>query len=172
MRAVYLTGPTIYLRALQADDKDVAMAWHQSPFPIDATRAEQILNEVHSDPWDSREWLLAIARLADDAVVGSVRIYFWRDEASVRVHTAPWVTDADAVQAEALRLVLPWLRDERERLLIELNLPADQPATLAAAEEAGFTARARLREYFARPGHRVDLVVYQWVHPIVEAAHA
>lgn len=172
MRAVYLTGETLYLRALQSSDKEIAAAWHQSPFPIGADRAEEILKEAHGDPEEARRWLLAIARVADDEVVGSVLIVFWRHEANVTFHFAPSVAEPDPLHAEALRLVVAWLRDDHEELLIETYIPADMPATLAAAEEVGMTPRARLRECIARPGHRVDLIFAQWVHPMVEEANA
>jgi hypothetical protein len=41
------------------------------------------------------------------------------------------------------------------------HIAADETETVAAAEALGMTASVRLREHIARPGHRVDLLLYQ-----------
>jgi len=40
MRAVYLTGEHLYIRAMVAADMERATAWFDSPFPVNAVRAE------------------------------------------------------------------------------------------------------------------------------------
>ena len=69
MQAVYLTGPTVYLRAMVEDDKHHAAAWFDSRFPVNAARAEAFLKEkLQGDPWDAPWHLLAIVRRSDEAV--------------------------------------------------------------------------------------------------------
>lgn len=173
MQAVYLTGPTVYLRAMVEDDKHHAAAWFDNPFPVNAARAEAFLKEkLQGDPWDARWHLLAIVRRSDDTVVGSCRIRFEKLAAHLRFGMAPWLDDADLLRAEALGLVVPWLRDEHEVLVITLEIAADEQQTLAAAESVGMRPVVRLREAVARPGHRVDLLTYQAVAPDVEVEHA
>ena len=83
----------------------------------------------------------------------------------LRLHLAPWLDDADAWRAEALGLVVPWLRDEGEMMVISVAIDADQPRTLAAATALGMVETARLRERVARPGGRVDEFRYQALNP-------
>jgi hypothetical protein len=57
-----------------------------------------------------------------------------------------------------------------------LEIPSDQNVTIAAARELGMPLAVRLREHIARPGHRVDLLLYQapgpvWTYP-EEVNHA
>jgi hypothetical protein len=150
MRVPYLTGETIYLRALVAGDKETAAAWYPGPFPINAARAEDWLKEAHTDFWSANKPRhLIIARTEDDATVGSV------------ASLAPWRDDADALRAAALRIVVPWARDDLELMVLTVPIAADETATLAAAEALGMERAARLRDYVARPGGRVDRFLYQ-----------
>lgn len=160
MRAIYLTGKLVYLRALTKDDAKQAASWFPEPFPIDPARAESYLKEIHSDPW-GRKRRLVIARTADDTVVGSVSLWANRVHASVSFVFSPTVGDADELRADAVRLLVAWLRDEAEHVAVDVNIPADQPLSIATAEELGLVASVRLREFVARGGHRVDLIKYQ-----------
>ncbi|HET9014310.1 MAG TPA: GNAT family protein, partial [Thermomicrobiaceae bacterium] len=146
-------------------------AWFDSPFPINASRAAEFLREEHREPW-SRRRTLAMVRAEGDEVVGGVRIRVDGRSALVGFHLAPWAADADAVRAEALGLLVPWLRGELECLVVTAEIPADEPATLRAAEAAGMRCRVRLREHVARAGHRVDLLIHQTVDPTLEDADA
>ncbi len=161
MRVVYLTGERVYLRPLVAEDKDGAAAWFPGPYPVNATRAEAWLAEEQADAWDRRTRHYAIARVADDAVVGGVMLQTDRRTGMLGFHMAPWLPDADDLRAEALRLLIRWVRDDLELMAVAAQVAADEPATIAAAEALGMTANVRLREHIARPGHRVDLLLYQ-----------
>ena len=172
MRAVYLSGPTVYLRALTEDDARSAVAWFDSPFPINASRAADYLRKEHRNPWTRQHRHLAIVRLADDEVVAGVRLTINLRSAQLHFHLPPWVADADGVQAEALGLLVPWLRGEMECLAVSTEVPADQTTTITAAEVAGMQANARLREHVARPGRRVDLLIFQATDPALEARDA
>jgi len=103
---------------------------------------------------------VAILR-ADDAIVGGVTLETDYRKATLKLHIAPWLPDADALRAAALRLVHPWIRDDLELMAFVLHIPADQPETIAAAEALGMELGVRFREGIARPGHRVDELIYQ-----------
>lgn len=163
MRAIYLTGETVYLRALVAADKETAGAWFPGPFPVNAARAEEWLKEAHTDLWGGnkpRRYL--IARVADDTTVGGVTLAqqgYRRGYLTFAM--APWRDDADTLRAEALRLIVTWVRDDLELMTLTVPIAADEAATLAAAEALGMQSNARLRAFIARPGGRVDRILYQ-----------
>ncbi|HEY8598554.1 MAG TPA: GNAT family protein [Thermomicrobiales bacterium] len=163
MRAIYLTGETVYLRAMLASDKENAAAWYASPFPINATRAEEWLKEAHTDIWGNnkpRHYL--IARVTDDEAVGSATLTSRGSRRGMLTFAmAPWRDDADLLRAEALRLIVPWVRDDLELMHLMLTVAADETATVAAAEDLGLQRAARLRGFVARPTGRVDRVLYE-----------
>lgn len=184
MRVSYLTGRVIALRPLVMDDKKVASAWHPSPYPIDASKAEEWLKESHKSIWP-RETHYALVRLAgaatpeagDDEIVGSLKVWADPRHATVTLHVAPWVEDAGAVRADAIRTVVPWLHDEREILVTTLVLAGDDAEGIAAAGEAGMEETVRLRQHIARPGGRTDKLYFQkvnrsWRFDDAEAADA
>ncbi|HEX3723856.1 MAG TPA: GNAT family protein [Nitrolancea sp.] len=175
MQAIYLMGTNVYLRAMIASDKDCGIAWFNTRlplagfgnlFPIDATRASEQLKSENRGIWPSGYHRYAIVRNAGDAVVGGlVEESGHPVVVRIGIHMAPALPDADSLRAEALSLVVPWLRDEREFRLIQIYLPADECETIAAAEAVGMSPVARLRRHVARPGTRTDLVMYEAVNP-------
>lgn len=171
MRVSYLTGQRVALRPLVLDDKAVASSWHPSPYPIDASKAEEWLKESHKSIWP-RDTHYALVRLVgattpdagDDEIVGSVKIWADPRHARVTLYVAPWVADAGAVRADAIGVVIRWLHDEREILVTTLVLAGDDAEGIAAAEAAGMEQTARLRQHFARPGGRTDKLYFQKVN--------
>lgn len=168
MQVSYLTGQHVALRPLVPEDKAVATAWHPSLYPIDAARAETWLKENHKDIWPRRVYYALVraagagtAETADDEVVGSVRINWNVQQAGARFTMAPWLADADALRADAIGVVVPWLLEEREMLVVTVMLASDETESIAAAEAAGMVEMARLREHVARSGQRVDLLYFQ-----------
>lgn len=161
MRIVYLTGERVYLRPIVLADKDRAAAWHPGPFPLSAARAESILKAEG----EGAARRLVLVRREDDEVMGSVKVtsHDGFRRCWVEFHMSPSITDADAdaLRAEALRLIMSWLRDRVEVMAVAVELAGDQTETIAAAEDLGMVPAARLREFFARPGGRVDQLVYQ-----------
>lgn len=156
-------------------DKERGAAWLDETFPVNTARAEAALKEEHEGPW----WLrgarrLAIALVDGDAVVGSARVRSNDRSRTCRLSftMAPWRGDADALRAEALAILVHWLRDESEVMVVTVELPADEPATIAAAEALGMVRTARLREWFGRPGRRADCLVYQALNPRWEVRDA
>jgi RimJ/RimL family protein N-acetyltransferase len=173
IRPIFLTGARVALRPLLANDKEHAAAWFDSPFPIDATRAQAFLKEAHQGGWPPPPQHLAIVRAEGDEIIGGATTRGWNGRTVwLAPRMAPWVAEADDLRAEAVRLLVPWLRDEREYMVVRLAVEADQPATLAAAEALGMVRGARLRERLARPGGRVDLFYYEALNPRWEVRDA
>ncbi len=173
MQVVYLTGERIYLRAPVEEDAEHAVAWFDSPFPINGSRAKTFFEEQPSFWWDADAFQLIMARTENDQLVGGVSLESsdWRT-GSIRFHMAPALDDADALRSEALRLVIPWLSEEHEFMVARVHLAADESATIAAAEELGMQPSVRLREWFARGGTRVDAIVYEALNPRWEVRDA
>ncbi|CAN5184562.1 hypothetical protein BH23CHL1_BH23CHL1_16280 [soil metagenome] len=173
MRAIFLTGERVYLRGMVEDDKSSAIAWHDTVFPVNAAFAEEQLKEQHKEMWDVPNRQLAIVQVEDDVVVGGAGIDFGGDRrAEIRIHIAPWLANSDDIQAEALRLLVPWLLDEHNMRRVDVRLAADQSVTAAAVHELGMFEGVRLREFFRKPGGRVDGVIYQILNPSEEHRHA
>jgi RimJ/RimL family protein N-acetyltransferase len=175
LRPDFLRGSSVYLRAMVEADRECGAAWLDGTFPVNAARADAALKEEHEGPWWARSARrLAIALTEGDDVVGSARVRSDDRNRTCRVSfvMAPWRDDADALRAEALALLVRWLRDESEAMVVTVELPADEAATIAAAEALGMERSARLREWFGRPGRRVDCLVYQALNPRWEVRDA
>ncbi|RIK44176.1 MAG: hypothetical protein DCC58_08635 [Chloroflexi bacterium] len=164
LRATFLSGDTVYLRALVLEDKEHAIAWHPGPFPVNAAKAEEVLRDEHKS-LSPRVQHLAIVRTHGDEIVGGARI--WSDErwTDLNVTMAPALPDADELQAAALRLLIPWLRDEVEMMVTATSIASDQPVSIAAAEQLGMERTATLRQWLARPGGRIDQYRYEALNP-------
>jgi hypothetical protein len=165
LQAIYLTGERIYLRAMQLSDKDYAAAWFSSLYPINATRAEAFLKDELKDPY-SRTQHLAVILKETDEIAGGLTSRTNGRKAVLSFTAAPWAADADRLRADTLRLAIPWMRDEASMLSVIIAMPADETASIAVADELGMRLAVRLREHLARPGHRVDLLLYQVLGPI------
>ena len=176
MRSPYLSTERLTLRAMVAADAAVATGWFPAPFPVSAEQAGRWLVDVHrSSPWDDPAtlWLAIVRHGSDgvgtsDCVIGGVRLLHPRARTSdLSVHPAPHLTfeESDALQAEVVRLVVPWVRDELEAMVLTLSIGSDQPDSIAAAEGLGMIRAARLREHLARSGKRADLLWYQALNP-------
>ena len=166
MLATYLTGERVALRAVQLSDKDHAVAWFEGAFPVNSERAETYLKDELEGLTD-RKVLLVIVRVGadEDEIVGGVRVQLHGRHSDVHVHMAPALADADELCGDAVRLLIPWLRDEGEHIAVTLGVAADQTHTIVAAESVGMERTARLREWHFRGGGRVDGLVYQAIHP-------
>lgn len=172
LRAIFLTGEAVYLRAHVMDDKDHAAAWLDTPYPVNSLRAEEVLKERHQAFWpDSRYY--AICRRETNEIAGGVTISIRGRTADIDMHTAKWLTDGDEIRAEALALVVPWMSVEWDMITVNAHIPADQAATINAARELGMVHAGTFREVFLRPGgDRADLLVYQKLNPKGEFPNA
>jgi RimJ/RimL family protein N-acetyltransferase len=175
LRAVYLTGERIYLRAPTRADVDAAVAWLETPFPVNQPAAEEHLKAEESNPYVPRERHYVIVRRQDDRIVGGVTERVHRALAyELRFHLAPWLdaSEADVLRGEALSLLVPWIIGERDAMALAFETAADQPATIAAANALGMRQGARLRRFVARPEGRVDLLIFEALNPDWEGRHA
>ncbi len=179
MRPPYLTGDRVYLRPMLPGDAEHATAWFESPFPINSTRAAEVLKEVHTRAWGEADPLhLAVVRLAGETIVGGTRVSGHSGRhGRVRIHAAPWLPadEAGVLRAEILGLVVPWLRDELELMTVTVDVAADETASLAAATSLGMVLGVRLREHVLRAEGRVDLIQFQALKPdlrVPEGANA
>lgn len=165
LRAIYLTGERIYLRAYVEEDKDQAMAWMDTPFPINPLQAEEKLKSWHKEFWPMTRHM-AICLREDDSVVGGASIFLFIRNADLGIRIAPWREDADSLHGEALGIIVPWMSEEWDMVAVTAKVPADRPESIAAAEALGMENTGRFREFFARPsGERVDQLIYQKLNP-------
>ena len=169
MKPPFLTGEHVYIRAMLATDKDCASAWFDSVFPVNAERAEDFLRENVQDRWgEAKRERYVIARSSNDEVIGGIitdTLDYRTTTLTFRMapHLSP--SDADEFKASALRLVVPWLRDEYEYMAQSIPIAADESACLAAADELDLVLGVQFRGYLARSGQRVDLLLYQALNP-------
>jgi len=164
MLATYLTGDRVALRAMQIADKDHAVAWFEEDFPVDADRAEKYLRD-ELDELTHRKLMLTIVRVDGEEIVGGVRLQLHPRHSDVFVHMAPALDDADELRGEALKLLVPWLRDEGQHIAVTVTIAGDQQHSIVAAESLGMEQTARLRAWYHRGGGRVDGLIYQAIHP-------
>jgi RimJ/RimL family protein N-acetyltransferase len=172
----FLVGETIYLRPLELEDAARAGAWRASPFPITRERAEQLIKEdVPDDPlWEKpRAQTLLALRRTDDVAVGSARYVVWGTwpaaEVRLLVDRAFGPAVAPAIQAEVLRLLVPYLLRERDLTTVWVYLDAGEPEALAATGYAlnaeGLHEVVRFRDARWRDGTRCDRLIYETFHP-------
>ncbi len=140
----FLVGETIYLRGLEVSDARRASAWRSSPFPIAAERAEAMLKKELPAAAERRTTSLVACRIDGDEPVGATTVETadWRT-GWVKLHADPALGRAAAdVKAEIVRLVVPWLSDERHMMVVHVSVDADQGPVVAAAEAVGMRRRS------------------------------
>jgi RimJ/RimL family protein N-acetyltransferase len=163
----FLTGPELYLRGIDRDDAKVMNAWHPSPYPLPSDLAVEQLEESISKDAVEGTFRYVACRRADDAPVGSVEFYS-EDQRScwTTVYANPLLADADAIQAEIVRIFVPWMLHEREMMVIWLEAPEDDKGVASAAAELGMAIAYRYREAVLRNGAREDRICYEALHPV------
>jgi RimJ/RimL family protein N-acetyltransferase len=70
------------------------------------------------------------------------------------------------LQAEMLRLVVPWLSTERKRPVVRVMTDVDMQPVVSAAEELGMYPAAQLRNGAWRQGKLRDAVFYELLNPV------
>jgi RimJ/RimL family protein N-acetyltransferase len=165
----FLIGDDIFLRGPRIDDAKRSAALRPSPFPVATERAEKELREALPKALDKRILPLVVCRRGDGEPVGSTALDLGEDwpSALFRVHAAPWLAASaqDELVANVLRLVVPWLSEERGTVSVAADLDGGMRATLAAAAEVGMREAYRLRGGFWRDGARRDWTCWQKLHP-------
>ena len=164
----YLIGDTIYLRGAELGDAKWATAWRPRPFPIAAKEAEKQLKKDVPAEDQKRVALLIACRRDDGRPVGSARINDSDPTAtSISLHADPTLGAAGAlVQAEMLRLLVPWLSGERYQPVVVLATVAGLEPVRAAAESLGMRLAVRLRDGIWRDGRHHDMVFYECLNPV------
>jgi RimJ/RimL family protein N-acetyltransferase len=163
----YLVGETIYLRGLEADDAKSAMSWRPSPFPVSAKTLEEQLKKDAADEQGRQEYRLIACRRGDDRPVGSAHFGFaYPPRADVRLTSDRALgMDGARVQAEMLRLLVPWLSAEQHVPALYLRTDADLEPVATAAEAVGMRLAVRLRDGVWRDGRHRDRVIYEYLDP-------
>ncbi len=166
--ATYLSGTRVSIRALDTEDAQHAGVWYPAQFGTNASRGEAILKAEHESA--GRERRLGVVLTESGQLVGGLKLHLKGMHADAGVTISPMRTDADDLRADVLRVVIPWLRDEAEYTTITIEVAADWPLMIAAAEELGMARVVRLRQWLTRPGGRVDMYYYQALNPFWEKA--
>lgn len=175
MKPPFLTGERVYIRAMVEDDKNHAVAWFDSEFPVNAVRAEKFMRDQIKETWAARRKYFVIVRTDSDNIIGGIKMKSWdMRSADLTIRMAPHLSQdaADGYKADALRLFVPWIRDEHEYMAQTIEIAADENQCIAAAEELDLYFGARFRGYLRRPGERIDLLVYQALNPSWVAGNA
>lgn len=169
MVAPYLFGPRIGLRAPSIDDADFITAWDDAPLPRTPDLGREMLRRTEQTPWGNAEHVrLMIIDLASRSVVGSVMIERQHDRiGKVRIASAPLLSAdrRDLVGGDTLELLVPWMRDELDLMVLVLEIASDREAVISRAQGLGLAEVARLREHIQRPHGRVDLLALELVNP-------
>ena len=179
MRSAYLTSDHLSLRPMLPEDARTAMTWFPGAFPVSPEQAGAWLETAHrSSPWghNPEVRLVAVqpgfdsdAEASDqELIVAGVHLTDPRGRTSwLRIAPAASLSSErqDAIQAAIIDLIVPWARDELELMVLRVQVAADQPITRAACERQGMMLAARLREFVARPDHRVDLLTWEALNP-------
>ncbi len=164
MKAPFLTGERVYIRAMVEEDKDCAVAWFDSEFPVNAVRAEKFMRDNITEALAARRKYYVIVRTESDEVIGGIKLKSWDMRAAdLTIRMAPHLSHdaADGYKADALRLFVPWIRDEHEYMAQTIEIADDEAHCIQAAEDMDLYFGARFRGYLRRPGGRIDLRVYQ-----------
>lgn len=165
----YLRGRWIGLRAPALVDAISVAAWDDAPLPRNPDSARELLRRTEQTAWGNAENLrLMIVDLSSAHVVGSVMIERQHDRiGKVRIVAAPMLPAdrRDAIESEALDVVVPWMRDELDLMVMVLDIASDRAAVIARAGGHGFREVVRLREHIARRLGRVDLVTLELMSP-------
>lgn len=164
----FLVGETIYLRGVEIADAKATPRWRSSPFPLPAEVAEEQLKKEVPDQGRDRTQQLVALRVADDRPVGSVMIGYWHSSTAWihDLYADPLLGDAaGAVRAEILRVLVPWLLLERDKMAVFVEFAGGDPAVEEAAVELDMRFGYRLREAIWQDGGWRDEICYQVFHP-------
>jgi len=158
----FLVGEEVYLRPIDTEDAKVGMSWLQTVFPRSTDRVETWIKEDMVKDQDASYF--AIVRIADDRVVGSIKVNQWGPETWLDTQTDPLFGERGLRWlGEGLTLIVPWLADERQHPSVKIELPADEQPVIDAVKAIGMRECARMREMLDRDGRRVDRLSFHYL---------
>ena len=163
----FLVGDTIFLRGLEEEDAHRASAWSDSPFPVSAERATELIRERIAHPQAGQRFWVACRR-DDGEPVGSLTYTRYPESdlvVDLVIHANPSLPGASQVQAEMLRLFTAWAFDEAELPAFRIHFDEDAALVAAAAQAVGSRHCATLREARWRHGRWRNTVVHEGYHP-------
>jgi RimJ/RimL family protein N-acetyltransferase len=162
--ASFLSGPTLYVRGMELSDAEHITAWSASPFPVNLDAAEEQIRGGAA----GFAYRLIACRHEDDQPVGSI-------EYVERFRTGGWITslytdpllgkEGSAIQAELVRLVVPWLLLEHDWMAVRLQTVAGNEIVEQAARSIGMRVAFRLREAAWVDGRWRDVACFEALHP-------
>ncbi len=163
----FLVGDTIFLRGIEDEDARRAIGWRDSPYPINAERAGELIKERVEGPSHGRIFLVACRR-SDGLPVGSLTLS--RPDSNERLsglelYADPTLPGRGRVEAEMLSLIIGWAFGEAERPGVFVEIADDQPELLDQARVLGMNHDATWREHRWRDGRRLDWHGYTAYHP-------
>ena len=157
----FLTGETIYLRGMELSDAKWGTAWRGSPFPITAEKLEEKLKKDLPKQAQQHRTRLIACRRSDGRPLGAVTVDdsgYLSTEISL-VNDPALGGEGAALQAEMLRVVVPWLSAERKRPVVRLITDVDMQPVLSAAESLGMRPSVQLRHGVWRQGKLRDMTL-------------
>lgn len=167
--APYLSGQGIGLRAPALEDADAIAAWDDAPMPRNPDQGRELLRRSEQTPWGNAEHVrLMIIELATQEIVGCVLIERQQDRiGKIRIVSSSVlsVDRRDQIEGEVLALIVPWLRDELDLMVLVLEIASDREAVISWAERLGLVEVVRLREHIQRPQGRVDRLTLEMINP-------
>ncbi len=159
----FLVGETLYLRALEPGDGKHPTVWRDSPYPINTDKAEELIKKEIEKPGPGKTVRLLACRRVDDQPVGVATYSTWNwlnGDASVYADPA-YGDAAGAYRAEMLGLIVPWLLDERDLMVVWVNVAGNDRALIEAAGAIGMHQATCLREAYWLNGRREDWLTFE-----------
>lgn len=167
--APFLTGARFGLRHPVLADARHATSWHDGPFPINQTQAEELLRSTETHAWGSAPEIRLIAdAVANGTTVGGAIVERRNDRiGKIRPSSAIWLPfgERDEIHADILALLLPWTLAELDLMVVTIDVPDDHAVTIEQATTLGMREVVRLREHVRRAERRIDLLTFEMVNP-------
>lgn len=159
LQQTYLCGPTLHLRAVEREDAACEPSWRESWFP----RARTVSQARIEDEYGSGKPTLVAVRNSDGVILGSAGIETGGPATQVKPFVARWLDSAraDAVEAEIIELILPFLIEEGGSSAALVEIASGKPEMEAALERIGARFCYRHREAWQIGAARRDKLGYQ-----------
>lgn len=168
MKTPFLVGATIYFRPLEPGDGVDAARWLRlyelggrfaSGLPMSEEGGQR---HVESLTRDERQVAMAIARRADNNLLGVIRIYNLqpqRRSGGYRLALDPEAPGAEKIAVESTRLVLDYVFETLGLNRLWLHELAGDDVARKRFTRAGFTEEGILRQEAWKDGRYEDVVV-------------